>query len=444
MKVSLCVFVFQIIYYYKRRDTILMKKLAMLSLLLLVLVGAFSVAAQDAVTLTIESWRNDDLAIWEDVIIPAFEAQHPEINVVFSPTAPTEYNAALNTKLEAGTAGDLITCRPFDASLQLFVDGHLSSLNDLAGMENFSDVAKSAWITDDGSDVFCVPMASVIHGFLYNASIFEELGLSEPATEEEFLALLQTVKDSGSYAPLAMGTADQWESATMGFQNIGPNYWGGEAGRLGLIDGTAKYNEGGFLAAFEALSRWTPFMADGYQALTYADAQNLFMFGQAAVYPAGSWDIGYFENSGIDFELGAFAPPPPAGADTCYISDHTDIAMGMNSASPNAEAARTFLEWMTSQEFAELYTNQLPGFFTLSNHEISVEDPVAGEFLSWRGQCETTIRSSYQILSRGEPNNETDLWTQSAQLLNGAVTAQEAADTVQTGLEQWYAPQQGS
>ena len=133
MKVSLCVFVFQIIYYYKRRDTILMKKLAMLSLLLLVLVGAFSVAAQDAVTLTIESWRNDDLAIWEDVIIPAFEAQHPEINVVFSPTAPTEYNAALNTKLEAGTAGDLITCRPFDASLQLFVDGHLSSLNDLAG-----------------------------------------------------------------------------------------------------------------------------------------------------------------------------------------------------------------------------------------------------------------------------------------------------------------------
>ena len=29
--------------------------------------------AQD-VTLTIESWRNDDLAIWQDTIIPAFEA----------------------------------------------------------------------------------------------------------------------------------------------------------------------------------------------------------------------------------------------------------------------------------------------------------------------------------------------------------------------------------
>ena len=30
--------------------------------------------AQDA-TLTIESWRNDDLSIWQEKIIPAFEAQ---------------------------------------------------------------------------------------------------------------------------------------------------------------------------------------------------------------------------------------------------------------------------------------------------------------------------------------------------------------------------------
>ena len=60
-------------------------------------------------------------------------------------------------------AGDLIACRPFDASLDLFLAGNLDSLNDLPGLDNFGDVAKSAWITDDGSDVFCVPMASVIH-----------------------------------------------------------------------------------------------------------------------------------------------------------------------------------------------------------------------------------------------------------------------------------------
>ncbi|MEO1308794.1 MAG: sugar ABC transporter substrate-binding protein, partial [Pseudomonadota bacterium] len=36
--------------------------------------------AQD-VTLTIESWRNDDLALWQEKIIPAFEAEHPGIKV---------------------------------------------------------------------------------------------------------------------------------------------------------------------------------------------------------------------------------------------------------------------------------------------------------------------------------------------------------------------------
>ena len=43
--------------------------------------GAF---AQD-VTLAIESWRNDDLAIWQETIIPAFEAAHPGIKLSFNP-----------------------------------------------------------------------------------------------------------------------------------------------------------------------------------------------------------------------------------------------------------------------------------------------------------------------------------------------------------------------
>ena len=143
--------------------------LAVVAALVVTAVPTQTTVAQDSGSLVIESWRNDDLTIWEDVIIPAFNAHYPDIEVVFSPTAPAEYNAALEAKLEAGTAGDLITCRPFDNSLGLFNDGHLVSLNDLPGMEFFGDVARSAWVTDDGSDVFCVPMASVIHGFIYNA-----------------------------------------------------------------------------------------------------------------------------------------------------------------------------------------------------------------------------------------------------------------------------------
>ncbi|WP_018467186.1 ABC transporter substrate-binding protein [Calidithermus timidus] len=405
-----------------------------------------SALAQGKVRLTIESWRNDDLKIWQETILPAFMKKYPNIEVVFAPTAPTEYNAVLDTKLKAGTAGDLITCRPFDKSLELFNAKQLDSLNDLPGMSNFSEVAKAAWSTDDGKTTFCVPMASVIHGFLYNRAIFRELGLQVPTTEAQFLQVLQRIQQNGKYSPLVMGTKDQWESATMGYQNIGPTLWRGETGRKGLINGTQQYNKGGFLQAFEALARWRPFLPRGYQALAYPDAQNLFAQGRGAIYPAGSWDIGVFRQMNPRLELGAFKPYtfPNLGANQCVINDHPDIAIGLNSASKNKEAARTFLSWVASDEFAQLYANALPGFFPLANVSYTVSDPVAQEFLNWRKQCQASFRTAYQILSRNpNPNNENDLWNASAQVLNGTMTPKQAADYVQSRLASWYGPQKG-
>ena len=284
-------------------------------------------------------------------------------------------------------------------------------------------------------------MASVIHGFIYNKEAFEELGLDEPTTLSEFTAVLDAIKEDGSYAPISMGTADQWESATMGFQNIGPNYWDGEAGRLALISGDGHLTDQAYVDTFTALAGWKDYLARGFEAQSYPDSQNLFTLGRAAIYPAGSWDISVF-NSQAFFEMGAFSPPVPDGQDTCYISDHTDIALAINASSPQKEAARTFLEWMSSEEFAEIYSNALPGFFSLSNHAVELEDPLANEFLSWRSECQSTIRNSYQILSRGEPNLENQLWNVSAQVINGTLTPEEAAAEVQAGLANWYPPQQ--
>jgi raffinose/stachyose/melibiose transport system substrate-binding protein len=414
-------------------------KTGLIALLLTTTLGSAAMA-QD-VTITIESWRNDDLAIWQDTIIPAFEAQNPGIKVVFAPSAPTEYNAALNSKLEAGTAGDLITCRPFDASLSLYDAGHLADLSGLAAMANFSPVAKSAWQTDDASATFCVPMASVIHGFIYNADAFAELGISEPTTEAEFFAALDAIKADGTYIPMAMGTNDQWEAATMGYNNIGPNYWKGEEGRLALIAGTTKLTDPQWVAPFATLARWKDYLGDGFEAQTYPDSQNLFTLGRAAIYPAGSWEISGF-NTQATFKMGAFAPPVVNAGDPCYISDHTDIGIGMNAKTANPEAAKAFLEWVGSAEFATMYANALPGFFSLNSTPVEMADPLAQEFVSWRGECQSTIRSTYQILSRGTPNLENETWNASAQVIKGAETPEAAGARLQEGLASWYTPQQ--
>jgi raffinose/stachyose/melibiose transport system substrate-binding protein len=411
----------------------------------LLLAGTFLSAAGAAlaqdVTLTIESWRNDDLTIWQDQIIPAFEAANPGIKVVFSPSAPTEYNAALNSKLDAGSAGDLITCRPFDASLELYTKGHLADLSGLASMANFSSVAKSAWQTDDGAATFCVPMASVIHGFIYNADAFAALGIEEPKTEAEFFAALDKIKADGTYIPMAMGTNDQWEAATMGYNNIGPTYWKGEEGRLALIKGEQKLTDEAWVAPFRTLAKWKDYLGDGFEAQTYPDSQNLFTLGRAAIYPAGSWEISGF-NAQAGFKMGAFAPPVANAGDTCYISDHTDIAMGMNAKSAHPEEAKKFLDWVGSPEFATIYANALPGFFSLNSTPVEMTDPLAQDFVSWRESCEETIRSTYQILSRGTPNLENETWNASANVIKGTETPEDAAKRLQDGLASWYAPQQ--
>jgi len=401
--------------------------------------GFAAPAFAEDVTLTIESWRNDDLPIWQEKLIPAFEAKNPGIKLNFAPSAPTEYDAALGAKLDAGSAGDIITCRPFDKSLALFQKGQLASLNDVPGMDKFSSVAKSAWITDDGKDTFCVPVAAVIHGFIYNKEAFDKLGISVPQTEDEFFAALEKIKADGTYIPLAMGTKDLWEAATMGYQNIGPNYWKGEEGRLALIAGKQQLTDPQWVEPFATLAKWAPYMGDGFEAQTYPDSQNLFTLGRAAIYPAGSWEISGF-NTQAQFKMGAFPPPVKKAGDKCYISDHTDLAIGMNAKTAHPEAAKKFLAWVASPEFADIYANALPGFFSLSSTPVKMQDPLAEEFVSWRQKCEPTIRSTYQILSRGTPNLENETWTESANVINGTDTPQVAAEKLQKGLDSWFKP----
>ena len=220
-------------------------------------------AAAQAGSLKIESWRNDDADIWNNTIIPAFQKHYPDIKIEFSATQPADYDAALNAKLDGGTAGDLITCRPFDRSLQLYQKHELDGSNDLKGLDNFPDVAKAAWSTDDGKTTFCVPMASVIHGFMYNEDAFKKIGAKPPKTMAEFHDILDKLKKDGTYTPIDMGTADQWEAATMGFQNIGPDYWKGETGRAGLIAGKEKYSDPQYVAVFKELASWAPYMGIG-------------------------------------------------------------------------------------------------------------------------------------------------------------------------------------
>ena len=65
---------------------------------------------------------------------------------------------------------------------------------------------------------------------------------------------------------------------------------------------------------------------------------------------------------------------------------------------------------------------------------------LAAEMVGWRKDCKSTIRNSYQILNRGTPNLENELWNVSAQVINGTLTPDAASKQVQGDLDKWYKP----
>ena len=413
-----------------------------LIVLLLLLLCSHGKTIGAETTIIIDSWRADD-KVWNEKIIPAFNKHHPDIKVIFrSPEDgnSAKWNATMDERFEKGEAGDLITCRPFDHALDLFQKGYLMEMTEIRGMENFPSFAKAAWQTDSGAQNFCLPLASVIHGFFYNKTIFEKLGINEPATTEQFYHVLETVKKAG-YIPLAIGTKDKWEIATMGFQNIGPNYWKGEDGRYELINGETRLDGKPYIEVFQHLKRWSSYMGQGYEQRSYNDAIELFASGKAAIYPAGSWDIMQFYDK---IDLGVFKPPMEREEDNCYFSDHIDIGMGINAASKNIKAAESFLAWMATREFSMLFTNEISGFFSLSNHFFEVNNPIAQKMMLWREQCDSTIRNTAQILTRGEPNLELEIWETSLGVMTNTMTPVQAVARLQRGLEGWYEPQKTS
>jgi raffinose/stachyose/melibiose transport system substrate-binding protein len=400
---------------------------------------ANTAASGQKVTLTIESWRSDDQTFWDDKIIPAFEKTHPNIKLAFKPTAPTQYNAALGSKLQSGTAGDLVTCRPYDASLKLYDKGYLAAVDDVNGMANFSAAAKSAWQTDDGKTTYCVPMASVIHGFYYNKDAFSQAGVSAPTTIAEFHDVLAKLKAAGKYTPIAQGTKDQWDIAEVDYTGLGPNYWQGEQGRQAIITGTAKLTDPQFVQPLAELKSWAPYMPSGYQSIGYSDAQVLFTSGKGAIFPGGSWEIPGFEKDAT-FPIGVFKPPVPTSGAPCFISDQNDHAMGLNKSSAHPAEAKIFLEWVASPAFASVYSNTLPGFFSLQSNSVAIKDPLASQFVSWRNDCKSTIRLPLQFLNRGTPDLLDQIYDGASQVVNGTETPQQAATKFQQGLDSWYKP----
>jgi len=399
---------------------------------------SLSVARADV--LTLETWRTDDAWIWEHHLLPEFYRSPQSSSIELNPSVAMDYDKLLLEAFEKDTAGDLVACRPFDRSFDLFEKGYLQDITHMPELRLFRNHGKFAWTSYYAERVFCMPVASVMTGFFFNTEIFKELKLEPPKTEEALFKLLETVQQSGKYLPLAFGTKDAWQSAQVLLSGIGPNHWGGEKGRLDLLTGRAKFSDEPYVSAWRSLARMGDFLPPNHAEVGEEEARNLFLSGRAAVYPAGSWEIRFLANHSNPHLFGVFAPPPKTNSHNCYVLNHLDKGIGINAKSAKPAPAQAFLSWLSTPTFSNALANNLPGFFPLSTHPVEITNHLAKEMAGWRQLCDSTIRVNSQFLNQAWPGLEEELWDTSVRVMRKDISPEQAAQHISRGVEKWFKP----
>lgn len=396
-----------------------------LVIVLALLLSSLPVMAS-AVTLTMGSWRADDVTQM-NALLNVYK-EETGVEILFQPINPPEYNANIRLQLENGSGPDLLYSRSYATGRELYDSGFVADLSDVEGlMQNFTDQSRDPWVASDGKP-FAVPFGAVSHAMYYNKDIFAQNNLTVPTTWDEFLAVCEALKTAG-ITPLANGVADEWDILECFFLGMLPNYVGGAEERIKYQNGEKKLNDEAFVAAYSDFAMVAPYLDENFAAITYNDSQVMFGSGRAAMFMDGSWTCGTYGDTG--FEWGVFAIPARNAEDTA-VCFHLDVALAANAASPNLEEAKKFLDWVASENGANAAGKYMPaGIFPMIELPVTIDDAHAAEIYALNAGKATDTRFIWPAMTELYVPMNMEL----IKLLKGETTPQEAADAIQALYE---------
>lgn len=410
-----------------------MSRFTRMAAVLLALTLLASAAAQT--NLNFWSWRTEDVAAYEQ-FIEVFHAENPDINVTFTPYLNTEYNTIVATALQGGGGPDIVHLRAYGGMESLAEAGLLTRLDDkveaLGGFD--PGILLGATNRADGG-VYGVPFALQTVQVLYNVDMFDRLGLSEPTTWAEFLAVGDALKASGVYA-LANGGKEPWSLETM-FGAVAPTFYGCTPFFEDISAGRTNFLDPRFEASLQRMLDLRPYMADNFMGVDYTDMQTLFAFEQAGMLLGGSYELGNMASLNPALNIGSFAvPADDAGAESC-ISYYVDGSYGINANSPHQAEALRFIEFLASHQFGQLFTDTLQQISAVPG-TVPTSKPLAEivELMNAEG-TPYLLLTSFRF---GQPSGSTLLQNEMQAAMAGDSTVADVAANIQRGVAEWFAP----
>jgi len=392
--------------------------------------------AAEPVTLTMWSWRTEDVDKY-NAIFDVYEAANPGVTVEFEAFLNTEYNQLLATGLEGSDGPDLAMVRAYGGVQALIEAGQLLPVDGLVDTSNVEQSLLAAATGRTDGNLYGVPFATQTLQVFYNKGIFDELGLTEPTTWDEFIALNDAIA-AGGYTPMALGAKDSWMLPIF-HEIVGAARYGGPEFRDGLLAGTTDFNDPDYIASIQLVEDMTKYMVDDVVGVAYADSQIQFTAGTAAQFPGGSFELGNFTSQAPDMELGVYlVPTPPDSVSSKPLSaGWADGSFAISNKTENQEAALKLLNWMGSAEFGQLFVDEIKQFSSIKG--LTYSDPVMKE-MSELFASGPTAYINLVDMRYGEPVGSTLIGEGIQSMFLGDLSAAGVATKLQDGISTWFTP----
>ena len=294
-------------------------------------------------------WTGGGEAAGLEAMIDVFKAKYPDIefvNAAVAGGAGTNARAVLATRLQAGDPPDSWQGHAGWELIGTYVAANqLEPLNFLYEQEGWLDVMPETLIpliSKDGN-IYSVPVnihrANVMW---YNPQILADNGVEVPTTLDEWFAAMDTLKAAG-VLPLALG--EQWTNMHL-FETVLLATLGADAYN-GLWDGSTDWGSAEVVQAVDNYAKVLTYVNEDNASLSWQDAAQLVVDGDAAFNVMGDWAEGFFRELGKEPETDyGWAPVPGTGGTFQFLSDSFVLPVG----APNRDAAIAWLTLAGSKE----------------------------------------------------------------------------------------------
>jgi raffinose/stachyose/melibiose transport system substrate-binding protein len=390
------------------------------------------------VSLTVWSWRTEDAAAYKK-IFSAYTASHKGVTVTFKPYKNTEYDTILSTGLTGSQGPDIAQIRSYGQVQPLIDAGRLVPVDKttVPGLSNFTDDAlKGARGTKDGN-IYGVPFALQTMQIFYNKKIFADNGLTPPNTWDDMVNSARLLKSKG-IVPFSTTAKDSW-MLPIDAAIFGSARFGGPAFGQALLKGTKKFTDPDYVGSLDLMNQLKPYLPNDVSAVSYTDSQTLFVTGKAAMFPGGSWELGFFQQQAPGLDIGVFSAPPATGSPSAdwQVPGFIDGSFGVNAKSEHRQQALELLAWMATPDFGQRYSDELKQISPMSS--VKPADPTLNKIVAAYHAHPIQYFMTTDFANGTPPSDKTftDLLQQ---MMLGKIDARTTAERLQRSVDQWFKP----